>query len=421
MKRLLVLLALLSLPALVVADVIDRVAAVVNDDIILLSEVDERIFLLAAQGQIDAADTNRVDEIRKDVLERLVEEKLVVQRAESQGITVDESELVPEVDAAVEQVRKRYGSEQAFQNALEAEGITLSMLRERYESDLTNERLAQRIVGREVRSSVNVTTEDVETYYNENQGELPGKSAEVRLAHLVVEPRNDEVEAAAQREVAGVRDRLRAGGDFQAEVDAHRGLATLSRFCPGDLDPQIEDAVAGLEPGGISEPVRSAIGYHVFQLGDREENGCYTLRFVVVEVPTDEVDVSGAQASAEEARQRILDGEQWNTVVAEYSDDAETRDNGGDLGWTPVEALLPEVGDQVGDLAPGEVSTVVRSDRGFHVFRMVERREGGDYTFDEIREQLRRYLESQKLQEAYDEWMVGIRDSAYVEIKTWKR
>ena len=117
-------LVMLGAALLNAGDVIDRIAAVVNDDIILLSEVEEKLFILDSQGQLAGRDSTEIEGIRREVLDRLIEEKLVVQRARSQGISADASEVTERVDAAMDQVRGQFPTETAFEQALAREGIT---------------------------------------------------------------------------------------------------------------------------------------------------------------------------------------------------------------------------------------------------------------------------------------------------------
>src|SRR6185503_10771930 len=149
-------LALLSLTG---GQVVDRIAAVVNDDIILVSEVEEKLFLLDAQGQLKDRDSTQVAAMRKEILDRLIEERLVVQRAKSQSITADPSDLQKRVDDAMDKVRSQFPTPDAFHQALNQEGITETMLRERYQNDIEQEVLGQRIVSKEVRSKVEVSTD----------------------------------------------------------------------------------------------------------------------------------------------------------------------------------------------------------------------------------------------------------------------
>lgn len=401
------------------AEVIDRIAAVVNEEVILLSEVDEKIFLLQAQGQLTEADLPRMDEIRRGILDRLIEEKLVVQRALSQGLTVNTDEITQSVDEAISRVRAQFPDEVSFLAALTQEGITLTQLRERYENDARQERLAQRIVGREIRSQVEVKTDQVQRYFEENKSEIPARPDEVRLAHLVVAPRDKVREDAAKKLIDTARADLAVGKTFE-EVVAQYGGGELGHFCEGDLAPELDDVLSVIEVGKVSEPVRTQLGWHLLQVTAREDN-CFDARHVLVSVPMAEQDVTRAETAAQAARQRVVNGEAFEKVVLEVSDDDATRYDGGDLGWSPVANLLPAAAAIIDTLEVGEISPVVRSARGFHVFKLLERRKGGEYAFDEIREQLRQYLEQKQLEEAYDKWMTAVRDSAYVEIKTWTR
>jgi parvulin-like peptidyl-prolyl isomerase len=197
MKRLsLLLLAAFSLTA---GEVIDRVAAVVNEDIILVSEVEEKLFILDAQGQLKGRDTTEFAKLRKE--DRPHEEKLIVQRAKSQGINADASDLQKRVDEAMEKVRSQFPSLEAFREALRQEGITESMLRERYQTDIEQELLGQRIVAKEVRTLVEVNSDEVDKYYREHKDELPRKPTELRLAHILIRPVDAATERAAQERI----------------------------------------------------------------------------------------------------------------------------------------------------------------------------------------------------------------------------
>lgn len=420
MKKTLITLFVLGLAAAAFAgDVIDRIAAVVNDDIILLSEVDEKVFLLQAQGQLEGVKQDQVDTIRRDILDRLIEERLVVQRAKSQGITLDESEITTAVDAAIDRVKAQFPDEEAFRKALEQEGITYNMLRDRYEDDIRQERYVQRVVGREIRSQVDVQSDDVKRYYEEHRDELPGKPDEVHLAHLVAQPISADREREAVESIGAAYQQLLGGTDFDEVVKEYRG-GKLGRFCPGDLDPSVEAVLDTLEVGAFSEPTRSLQGYHIFRMMERDGE-CWVLSHVLVPVPLKQEDIDRAQAKAQAAHDRIVAGEPFEKVVAEVSDDDLTRDNKGDLGWTALEGLVPAVTAALDSLEVGGISDVVVTERGFHVFKLLERRKGADYSFDEIRDRLYSFLEQQKLEEAYGKWLAAVRDSAYVEVKTWSR
>ncbi len=415
-----------ALALLTAGEVIDRIAAVVNDEVILLSEVDEKLFILDSQGQLAGRDSSEVHQIRREILDRLIEEKLVVQRARSQGITVDEQEVTARVDAAIQQVKEQFPSEEAFQQALSKEGLSLTMLRERYESDVQQELLAQKIVGREIRGKVEVTTDQVRAFYAEHKDELPQKPEEVHLAHVVVYPVDPSRDGAARERIETARARLAGGEAFETVASALSEDATRSRggllgeFGPGDLDPDLQAAIDTLAAGEVSAPIRTRLGYHLIEVvsrsGDRAK-----VRHILARIEVTPTDLGRAREKAEAARSRILGGEAFGDVVKAMSDDVLTRDIGGDLGWTPVQALVPAVAALIDSAGMSGISPVVESDRGYHVFKVLNRRSGGAYEFDEIKDRLQSYVEQQELEKAYDKWMTAVRDSAYVEVKNWER
>jgi len=417
------LIALLSLTG---GQVVDRIAAVVNDDIILVSEVEEKLFLLDAQGQLKGRDSTQVSEMRKEILDRLIEEKLVVQRAKSQSITADATDLQKRVDDAMDKVRSQFPTTDAFRQALNQEGITETMLRERYQNDIENEVLGQRIVSKEVRSKVEVSSDDVEKYYKENKDQLPRKSSEVELAHFLARPVDVTVEAAAKDKIDKARARIVGGEKFedvasQVSDDPSRGRGgLLGWFQKGDLDPAFEAAADSLKIGELSGPVRSSFGYHLIEVLERDGER-FKVRHILALVEPKPDQIQAAHDRAAAARARILNGEPFEQVVKEGSEDPETKGQGGNLGWISPQMLLPEVAGLIDSLKVGELSPVVRSAKGFHVFKVLNRRAGDEYTYDEIKDRLRTYLEQQQLEKAYDTWMKGIRDSAYVEIKTASR
>ncbi len=403
--------------------IIDRIAAVVNDDIILRSEVDEKMFILDSQNQLAGKDSTEIAQIRSDVLNRLIEERLVVQRAKSQGITVDDSEVTQQVDQAMAKVKAQFPSDAEYQGALEKEGITQTMLRERYETDIRQELLAQKVVGREIRSKVEVSTDQVQKYYGEHKDELPQKPDEVHLAHIVIYPVDPAKEQAALSRIQAARARIVNGESFETvakevsdDPSAGNGGLLPGWYQPGDLDPDFEAAADSLQIGELSQPIRTQYGYHLIEVVDRD-GPKYQVRHVLAMVKPSPADVQTAEATAEKARERVLGGEDFGKVAAEMSDDPLTKDQDGDLGWTPIQALVPAVAQLVDSVGVNGISPVVRSNRGFHVFKILNRRSGGAYTYDEVQDRLKNYLEQQELEKAYDKWMTAVRDSAYVEIK----
>jgi peptidyl-prolyl cis-trans isomerase SurA len=279
-------------------------------------------------------------------------------------------------------------------------------------------------VGREVRGNVEVTSADVRKYYEENKEELPGRPEEVELAHVVAYPVSREMVDEARSRMEAARSRIVGGESFETvaaelsdDPSKSRG-GLLGWFQPGDLDPDFEAAADSLELGEISPPVLTRFGYHLIEVLERDGDR-FRVRHILALFDVSEEKVAEAREKMERARARILGGDAFETVAREMSEDEATREKGGNLGWTPVQFLVKNVAEMLDSLEVEEVSPVVESDRGFHVFKILNKRSGGEFEFEEIEERLRAFLEQQKLEQEYDKWMQGVRDSAYIEIKSW--
>lgn len=404
---------------------VERVVAVVNDEPILASEVDEQLALLAASRRVDLADTAVVAEARREILDQLIEERLIIDYAGKKGITVTDDQIEPQVQASIDEVKARVGSEEKFLEELEREGMTLEALRDRYRQDMRKEAMAQRIIEREIRSKVKVTDADVDTFFKNNKDQLPVKPATFELAHILVVPRPDESRRAAAR---GRADkallRLNAGESWDkvcAEVSEDQNSAArggaLGEASVGDFDPTFEAAITDLEPGQRTGVVETSAGFHVIELISRQ-GITYQARHILLLAQPSPEDVGKAINRVGRIRAEAHAGADWAALVLANSDDTGTCDKGGDLGEVPASRLGRSYTEALDSLQVGGISEVIQGPTGFHIFKLLGRSDGGAYQYAEIKEQLTNMLTQQKLAEAYETWMVALRKDAFIELKT---
>ncbi len=169
----------------------------------------------------------------------------------------------------------------------------------------------------------------------------------------------------------------------------------------GDLDPDLESAIDTLKIGEVSAPVRTRLGYHLIEVLSREGDRS-KVRHILARIESVRPTWRWRAARRKSALARIQGGEYFADVAKAVSDDELTRDNGGDLGWTPVQALVPAIAAMIDSVGMSGVSPVVESDRGYHVFKVLNRRSGGTYDFEDVQDRLRQYVEQQELEKAYD-------------------
>ncbi|TPW18079.1 MAG: peptidyl-prolyl cis-trans isomerase SurA [bacterium] len=403
---------------------VERVVAVVNDEPILSSEVDEQLSLLVASRRVDPADTSVVSQARHEILEQLIQERLIIDYAAKEGITVTDDQIEPQVQASIDEVKARVGTEEKFQEELAREGLTIDSLRERYRLEMRKEAMAQRIIEREIRSKVKITEADVDTFFRNNKDQLPVKPATYELAHVLIIPRPDDGRrAAAKARAEQAQKRLEAGESWEkvtAEVSEDPSTAgnggMLGEASLGDFDPAFEAAIEVLEPGQRTGVVETSAGFHIIELISRQ-GITYRARHILLMAQPSPEDVGKAIDRAGKVRAQALAGADWAALVKDSSDDAGTRETEGKLGEVPASRLGRSYIAALDSLQIGGISDVIQGPTGFHVFKLLGRSAGGAYQYADIKEQLMNMLSQKKLAEAYEKWIADLRKNAFVEFK----
>jgi peptidyl-prolyl cis-trans isomerase SurA len=402
---------------------LDRIAAVVNNSVILASEVQEQTFFFASQQGISLADSVALASARIEVLQRLIEEKVIVDEARKRGMTVSRDDVDKAVDGVIQDMIQGTGSDEAFRGQLEREGLSEDELRNLYRPRLEAQILASRLVRREVNTDAEVTEADIETYYNENLDKFPERPETVRLSHVYVSVLPDSMSYIRARAAAEqIRERVLAGEEFEtlamelsADPTGRKG-GDLGYFKKGQLDPRFEAAAFSVEPGQIAEVIQTRFGFHVIKVTGVRGEEVRASHIVVAVRPMDEA-VKMARARIDSLKVALDGGADFAELVAAGSEDLETRDNGGDLGYYAVKDLTPDVRDVILALKPGDVSDVAEAPDGYHIFRMVEHRSQGRFTLEETKEDIRELIRRARLDEGYTKWIDGLRRDAYIDIK----
>jgi peptidyl-prolyl cis-trans isomerase SurA len=402
---------------------LDRIAAIVNDSVILMSEVQEQTYFYANQEGISLADSSAFAKARNDVLQRLVEEKVIVDEARKRGMTVSSDDVERAVDGVVQDMIRGTGSEEEFRAQLKREGLTEEELRDLYRPRLEAQILASRLVRREVSTDTDVTDAEVETYYNEHRDEFPERPETVRLSHIYVSVRPDSLAYAQARSAAErIRGRVLAGEDFSklasqlsADPSARKG-GDIGYFKRGQLDPRFEEAVFALEPGQISDVVQTRLGFHIIKLTELRDGEARASHILIPVTPTLQ-SVERAQAKIDSIKAALDAGADFAALARVASEDEETRDFGGDLGYFAVDDLTPDVKKVIMSLKPGVISDVTQAPDGFHIFLMTEYKPKGSFTLEETKQDIREMLRREKLEQEYQTWINKLKSEAYIDIK----
>ena len=403
---------------------VDGIAAVVGDEIILESEVDEEFYIYQMRSATSELSPDDIARVRSGIVREMVNEMLLVAMAHRDTLRLDPRELDEEMEARVAELVERHGSEEALDVALAQEGLTLPELRSLYADEIERRLLAERVVRNKVHGSIDVTWGEVEEYYREHTEEV-GQSPEAFLiGGIVLMPKiTEDAKQAAIDRMTEVSERLAAGEPFDEVARKYSDDASastggdLGTFDRGVMVPEFDDAVFAMEEGEVSGIITTRFGFHIVEILGKSDTSVH-VRHILAKVAPGPDDEVRARATAESLRQRVLDGEDFAELARLRSDDPATREEGGVLGWFTHENLAPSFRNVITELSPGGVSDVTAGEAGFYVLKLLEHQEARIATLDEVRENLKDYLFARKAEEAYGELIDRLSQEIFVDIRT---
>jgi len=397
---------------------IDRIIAVVDEDVILTSELDRAVRSVFAQfeqrGQASSLPPR--DVIERQMLERLILMRAQVSRAEGTGIRVTDIEI----DEAIGRLAAQNNiSVPQLRQSIERDGASFDEFRK----GLRDEMLVQRLRQRFVQSRVQVSDTEVDILLASNQL----RTGEVRVSHILIgipENSNASTVKASAEKAAKVIEELNGGLDFaSAAIKYSDGQQALEG---GDLGwrrmEQIPSAfaeiVSRLTKGEVSEPIRGPSGFHILKLSDEREAEKtvvqeFKTRHMVVKV-SELVTEDQALARIQKMRELVTSGADFAETARKFSEDESTANLGGDMGWSPKGAFGERVTQVIDSLSNGGVSEPFRTDLGWHILTLEGSREV-DRSDEARRAQARETLVNRKSEEEYDSFLRQLKGEAYVE------
>jgi len=417
------LLAQTAAPSAVV--LVDRIVAVVNSEVITSREVAERVKTVTQQLSQQGTPLPPADVLEKQVLERMIIDRLQIQLAKETALRVDDLQLDRTV-ARVAESNKMSLTE--FRHTLERDGIQFDKFRE----EIRNEIMLSHLREREVDNRIVVSDNEID-YFLSQQGASQTSANEYNLAHVLLrlpEQASPEQVDKQRARAEQVLLQLREGADFAKLAvgfsdapDALQGGAMGWRA--RDRLPELfAQALDGMKPGEVSAIMRSPAGFHVIKLVGRRGGGAPErieqthARHILVKT-SEIVSEADAKRKLNNLRERIANGADFGELAKLNSDDSSSI-KGGDLGWIYPGDTVPEFERMMASLKPGQMSEPFATPFGWHLMQVLERRQA-DVTGERKRQEARLVLRERKADEAYQEWLRQLRDRAFVEYRLDER
>ena len=401
---------------------LDRVAAVVNDGVVLNSELEDQVAAVTERLRGQKLELPPQNVLRQQVLERLVLQEIQAQRASRAGLKVSDEAL----NSALTEVAQRNNiALSQLPQALAQQGIDYASYREEMRRELTLGLLRQR----DVLQRISITPREIDQFLAK-QANTPSENNQYNVSHILIAVGQaatpEQLDAAAKR-AAEVAQRAKGGEDFAKLAVAYSNAQTaleggaLGWRKGSELPTFLTDVVVKLKPGEVSEPLRTPTGFHIIKLNEVRGEGAKAIisqthvRHILMK--TNELaDDATVRQKLTALRDRIVKGEDFAGLASISSEDPGSASQGGDLGWAGPGSFVPEFEEAIGKLKDNEISEPFHTQYGWHIAQVLGRRQY-DNTDEIKRHQAVEAIRASKADEETELWLRRLRDEAYVETK----
>lgn len=400
---------------------LDRIIAVVDNDVITRGELDDRIRIIKQQLAKQGTPLPPQEALEKQLLERMITDRLQYLHAGQTGLRVDDNQLDKTIERIADQNKLSINE---FRTALEADGMSFRKFRE----DIRREILLARLREREVDNRVTVTEAEIDNLLT-TQSARGVSNDELEIAHILIRVPEQATPEELQKLRAKAEEalkKLQDGADFgqvsAGYSDAPNAMegGKLGRKKLSQLPELFQTALKTMKTGEVTPLLRSSNGFHIIKVMKREGGSTPLViqqthaRHILLK-PSEMLSDSDAQRRLSDLKERLDNGGSFDELARQYSEDG-TASKGGDLGWVNPGDTVPDFEKAMNALAPGETSPPVRSPFGWHIIQVIERR-SQDMSREAARMKARQEIKARKADEAYQDWLRELRDRAYVEYR----
>ena len=397
---------------------LDQIVAIVNNEIISQYELDMRVTDFANQLKLSKNQSTDRQALRKQVLERMIKNRIQLQKAREHGITID--------DVTLNRTLERLASSNnitlnKLRSTLAREGIEFSRFREQTRDELVIKQLQQRMIA----NKVTVSDQEIHQYITKDLKQASANTKYHILHILIATPETAKPEDInrSRNKAEQLYSEIQQGADFkQLAINKSDGRNALQGGDLGwrvadELPEVFVDAIDKLKKGETSKPVRSASGFHLLKVIEKSSDQVMIIqthaRHILVRTDREKTD-DQARETLYKIKNRINKGEDFSALAEEFSQDPGSKNRGGDLGWTDPGQFVAEFEDVINSLKKGQISDPFRSQFGWHLVQVLDRR-NQDKTLANIETKARRSIRQRKIDEELRLWLRRIREEAYIE------
>lgn len=402
-------------------ELLDYVVAVVDNEIILYSDVVEAVKMYRMQEPEEDA-----EDLPNRVLNNMIDTRVVLAYARRDSVRVPAERINGAVQEIIDQYTERVGSEEALEQLVTNSGMTMRdwnrLLRRQKEEELLQRRLEEDRFG-----EVRVTGLEVAQYYETHHESIPSNPVNLDLSHIMISARPDpEIVAAMNARIDEIRRRVTDGEDFgdmarrySEDLNSARNGGDLGFFTRGTFMADFEDAAFALEPGQVSPTVQTDVGLHIIKLEERRDDQI-RVRHILIQVSKTDEDDDRALETISMLRQRILDGdESFAEAARKYSEDLASASDGGHIGEFMLDQLLPQYQAALDTISVDQmtepIKVVDQSATSYHIMRLNGRTGGDKLSLDDHFQQITYLAKQAKWNRERERWLKDLRRELYID------
>jgi len=404
--------------------VLDKVVAVVEEEIILASELTQFSLNLAFQMGIDPRkDQQKFDELQKETLQNLINQKILLAKAEEDSIVVEERQVDSVLEEQINSMIQRVGSAEELEKQL---GQSIKKIKRNFRDDV-RKNLKVEMLRNTKYMQIQISRREVEQFYQSQKDSLPELKETVDISHILLTVKaGDASEKYAREKAQSLLERQRAGEDFEElcskfseDPGSKARGGELGFIQRGDFVPEFEEVAFLLNPGDFSDIVKTRFGFHIIQCIDRKGDKINVRHLLILLQPTKEDE----KETIEKIKyvRKLLDKKDadFEKIAKQYSDDETTKEQGGHLGLLELENLQEkEFKNAIEDLEVGEISQPFKTQFGWHILKLNAREEARTITIEKDWDKIENWALNLKRQKEFQKWVEEIKEDVYVDIKT---
>lgn len=418
---------------------VDRVVAIVGDQIILLSDVQQKMRQEMINRRYNSNTTPQIlQRLQNEILRGMIDDNLLHTKADKDSIIADPRDVDQFFNEHMTELKKNLGSEEKYQEALTELGMTEQQLRFMFRS-MAEKRVIEQMLLQEIRRRISVTPQDMEAWYEANKDSLPVIEEQFKLSHIVITPGVlEERKAEARKKLEGILERARSGEDFaelakeySEDPGSASGGGDLGYFARGVMIKEFSEEAFALEKGEISDIVETAYGLHIIRKEDSrkkidsngsevEEMNARHILLVLAPGAAEEQEVINRLT---EIREKILSGEEtFEDLAKKYSEDEDSKELGGKLKWQTQETLvqinkIPTFYTEAKKMKVGEISDPFKSSYGYHIITVDDYNPEHAISIIDDRSQIENVLYQEKTYRELERVLAELRAETFIDIR----